>query len=69
MLLTRLWSALLALLSAAAIAMAFLVGLGATGDFTDEERSAIMGIANGGLIALEADLQSSSVTSQSVIKP
>ena len=61
MLLTRLWSLLLALLSAAAIALIYLVGSGATGDFTEEEQSAIMGIADGGLIALEADLKSLSL--------
>ena len=61
MLLTRLWSTVLALAASAALVLVFLVGAGATGDFTKEERSAIMGIADGGLVALEADLQSSAV--------
>ena len=61
MLLTRLWSTVLALAASAALVLVFLVGAGATGDFTKEDRSAIMGIADGGLVALEADLQSSAV--------
>jgi len=61
-LLTRIWSALLALLATALLAAVFLIPLGLGGDFTEAERGAIRGVTDGGLVAFEADIASSPVS-------
>ena len=61
MLLTRIWSVILAVLAVGCLAGMFLLSAGSSGDFTDADKAAIQAVTEAGVAAIEAEIQGSSV--------
>jgi hypothetical protein len=65
-LLTRIWSVILAVLAVGCLAGMFLLSAGSSGDFTDADKAAIQAVTEAGVAALEAEIQGSSVQQTTV---
>jgi len=67
-LLTRIWGVLLAALATFCLAGMFLLARGTSGDFTEEDRTALRAVTEAGIAALEAQIEASPVRQVATIK-
>jgi hypothetical protein len=59
---TKIWTAVLAVLATACLAGMYLLSTGASGGFTEADKTAVRAVTEGGVAALQADVNSSPVS-------